>query len=231
MLTRMYQFFRPRYEPETGGGKGGGNTPPAATPPGGDPAAAYQRLLERTNNDATALSRQLYDENYRYREQIRELQGRLPAEGAVVLTAEQAQQWTAYQGLGALADIQAGLQARDTATQELTTLKRGNLLRDVAEALNLNADGRQVLTTIGGDREFVIKDETVNGKAVRAVYIKDGDKETAFKAYAETNWRAFLPALTSQAEQRPAIGTPRTQPQGGQGTPPQEQPRRPATRL
>lgn len=196
-----------------------------ATQPPADPAAAFQRLLERHQNDATALSRQLYEENYRYRDQIRELTTRLPADGATVLTTEQAASWQAYQQLGAVADIQTGLQASQTAQQELTALKQDLTLRDVAAAMRYDLD---VLRAIGGTLTYLIKDEQVNGKPSKAIYIKDGDKETPIAQFESGAWSKFLPSLKLQPE-RPAIGTPHQQLQ--QPTQGAQPPRKPTVRL
>ena len=91
-----------------GGSSGGGQQPPAS---GADPLAAFQRLLERTGSDAAQLARQLFDENYRHRERIRELERSVPAQGAAILTPEQAQAWQAYQQLGVPDQVQQTIQA------------------------------------------------------------------------------------------------------------------------
>jgi hypothetical protein len=206
MRLRLHSLF----DPETGGGTGGGGTqnPPA----GNDPAAAFSNLLARSS-DAAALARQLFEENFRYRTELRDLQRQVPAQGAVVLTAEQAQAWTAYQQLGAPGDVQ-------TAIQQGKTLKRDLELRDVASAANYSID---VLRTLAGELAFEVRDEQKDGKSVKAVYVKADGKDIPVETYATQQWAAFLPALqpTPPAGQVGAPHTGATNPPGTHGqTPP-----------
>lgn len=206
------------------------NPAPPAAPPAtqGDPSAAFQRLLERNNSDALRLAEQLYRENHDYRERNRTLQGQLPAQGAVVLSSEDAARWQQYTQLGAIPDLQTAIQERQTLQTELATLKQDAVLRDVADTAKVKFS---VLKTVGAGLEYVIKDETVSGKPAKVVYIKDGETETKLDDYANTHWADFLPALRAQTETpRPAIGTPQrvqTQQQQTQAqTPQQTDPRR-----
>lgn len=217
----MRFHLHPLYEAEGGQGGAGGNggqQPPA----GSDPLAAFQNLLNRSS-DAAALARQLFDENYRYREQLRDAQRQVPAQGAVVLTPEQAQAWAAYQQLGAPTEVQ-------TQVQQAQQLKRDLELRDVASAAGYSIE---VLRTLAGDLAFEVKDETKDGKAVRTVYVTpQGGQATPLETYASTQWAAFLPALRPQAAAAgqtgaPAIGA--TNPAGahGQQPPPAFDPKNP----
>jgi hypothetical protein len=210
VLLHFISSLRPRFEGDSGGGSGAGGNQ------GGDPAEGFKRLLEKNGSDALRVAELLHRENYTEREQNRALkeqlaaaQGKVPAEGAIVLTPEQAQAWQAYSGLGDIASIQAAIAERDTTKGELATIKRDLELRDVASIANYKP---AVLRQLAGDAQFVIKE--ADGK--RSVSVKDGDKETPIADYAKTKWADFLPAL--QVEQaRPAIGTPQTR---SGGTPP-----------
>ncbi len=231
MRYRLFLTRRPLLEPDTGGGQGsGGNGGSGQGQQGGqDDRQNLQGLLTRHNNDAMAVIATLLSENHSLRDERRQLRNQLPGEGNLVLSGEQAQQWHAYGQLGALADVQAALKERETAQSELKTLKRDLELRDVAAAAGYNLD---VLRTLAGEAAFAIKDEQKDGKAVKVVTVKDGDKEIPIEEYAKTNWAAFLPALKPAVEQpQRAIGTPRTpQRQATQpGAPGQEQKRRPTS--
>lgn len=203
-----------------GGGGSGASTPPPAT--GSDPLAAFQNLLSRSS-DAAALARQLFEENYRYRTELRDLQGRLPAQGAAVLTPEQAQAWAAYQQLGAPADVQQTIAAHGT-------LKRDLELRDVAAAAGYA--GVEVLRTIAGDLAFEVKDETKDGKAVKTVYVKEKDGQAMpLETYEAQKWAAFLPALrpaaAAAAAGAPSTGATNPQTQRGQAQQIQIDPKNP----
>jgi hypothetical protein len=222
MLLHLISALRPRYEGDPGGGTGGGNpnpTPapaPASAPAPNDDRPSIQGLMQRHNNDAMGVITTLLTENYGHRDRIRQLQSQLPAQGAVVLTSEQATAWASYQQLGAPDALTTQLKERETVQGELATLKQDLLLRDVAAAAKYDVD---VLRTIGGDLTYLIKDEQVNGKSEKRVYIKDGDKETLLADHAKTQWGKFLPSLqlADATPARPAIGTP-------QARTPQQQP-------
>lgn len=165
----------------------------------GNPVAGLQALLARHNNDAMGVAGTLFAENYQYREQIRQLreqlqaaQLRVPAEGTVVLTAEQANAWAAYQGLGTVEVITQGLKDKDTAQGELTSLRRAATLRAAAETAGFDPD---VLGTLAGGLEFELRDVTTDGKTVRAAFVKDGQNQLRLEEYAQQKWKKFTPAL------------------------------------
>ncbi|HEU4327373.1 MAG TPA: hypothetical protein VFS21_29820 [Roseiflexaceae bacterium] len=218
------------------GGTGAGNGGQQGGQGGQDPTQAFQNLLARNNNDGIRLAEQLYRENHDLREQRRTLQGQVPAQGAVVLTGDDATAWQGYRQLGDLTAVQTAIQERATAQGELAKLQRSVTLRDVADLAGYD---REVLTTIGGELTYIIKDEQVEGKATKQVYVKDGDQETAITKYAEQKWQKFMPSLklapaTGGAPPRgtPAPTTRTTQGQQQQGQQPAgEAPRRSGIRL
>jgi hypothetical protein len=75
-------------------------TDPSLTNPTADPAAAFQRLLEQNKNDGIAVASKLFDENFRYRGEVRDLKKKVPVEGSVVLSADEAKEWEAFKALG-----------------------------------------------------------------------------------------------------------------------------------
>jgi hypothetical protein len=175
-----------------------------------------QGLLQRHQGDAMAVIATLLSENHSLRDERRTLRGQLPSQNAVVLSAEQAQQWQAYQQLGAIDAIQTRLQERETFHGELTGLRRGTLIRDAAEAAGYKAS---VLDKLPGaaDLTFEVRETEKDGRREKAAFVKDKDgKETPIADYAKSNWADFLPAL--QTSQQPA-GTTFVQQHAG-GTPP-----------
>ena len=208
-ILRTISALRPCYEPDTGGagagtGNPGGGNPNPATPPADD-RQNLQGLLQRHNNDAMAVIATLLSENHGLRDERRTLRGQIPAQGAVVLTAEQATAWQSYQQLGALDALQQQLQGAQTAQTELASLKRSALIRDAAEVAGYKASVLGKLP--GADKlDFQIREVEQDGKKAKSVVVKDGDKETPLDAYAKTNWSDFLPALQA-AQQSGQQGT------------------------
>jgi hypothetical protein len=223
-----YRFFslHPFREADAGGAGSGNQGGQGSAELDARIAQAVQGLLARNSGNSEAALGLLLREAHGYRERIRELEGQVPAQGSVVLTTEQGTTWQSYQQLGAPDALTAALKERETAQSELKTIRRDLELRDVAAAAGYSLD---VLRTLAGELSFVVKDEQKDGKAVKVVAVKDGDKETPIDEYAKAKWAAFLPALRPEAQQqRVAYGTPRQQQQRAQGGTQQEQPRRSA---
>ena len=203
MFTRFLQFFF--YEAD----KGSGGDP---DPKQDDAKPRASDILDRHGSDAIKLAErlatregdnyQLREERRQLREQLAQLQGKLPADGAVVLAGDDATAWEAYRALGKLDELQAALSERETTKSELTTLKRDLELRDVAQIANYKI---AVLKQLAGDAQFAIKE--ADGK--KSIVVKDGEKETPLADYAKARWADFLPAL-QLAPEKAAIGTPLT---------------------
>jgi hypothetical protein len=195
------------FEPDTG------NNPAGTGGTGDMDRQNLQGLLQRHNNDAMAVVATLLSENHSLRDERRTLRGQLPAQGAVVLSPEQATQWQAYQQLGALDVLQGALSERTTLQGQLAGLQREKLIGDVAAI----GDGSRpwkasVLGQLpGADKlEFAIGETTKDGKQVKIVTVKDGDKQTPLADYASAHWADFLPALqAAPAVQQSGTNWPR----------------------
>jgi hypothetical protein len=193
----LINFFSRLFDPDTGGGGSGS---------GGDDAnvtGSFQRRLERFNNDAMLMANELYRENYReresnrrLREQVTELQRRVPAEGAHVLTAEQAALWTSYQALGAPQELQQRIEQGQTAIAERDNLRRETTIRTAAEVAGYKPS---VLTTLAEKDKLALSVRENNGTR-EAVVTVEGQQPVLLTAYAEQHWADFLPALTSQSQ-------------------------------
>jgi hypothetical protein len=178
-----------------------------------DKDGAFQRLLDRYKNDGIAMAEKLFSENYAYRTQIRDLerqvlevQSKAPAEGAIVLTGNDAQTWAAYQALGKPDELKQGLEEKTQLQGKLQNMERETTLRTVAETVGYKAGVLANLDKIakaeGKALSFDVRETTVDGKTVKAAYVKDGDKELPLTEYATTNWADFIPALTVQGTQQ-----------------------------
>jgi hypothetical protein len=215
----MLRSFIARYHEQEGGGSGGSG--------GNDDAnvnSSFQRRLERFNNDAMLMANELYRENYReresnrrLREQVTELQGRIPAEGAHVLTGDDVARWQAYTQLGQPTELQQRIEAGTTAIQERDSLRRDTAIRQAADVAGYKPS---VLARLAGDIPITIRDNNGQNEVVVTV---DG-KDVQLTVYAEQHWADFLPALTAQSQgtQQQRAGVPFV-PQAGNGTPPKPQ--------
>lgn len=183
-------------EDDSGGSSDPGSDLPNAV------VKAFEKLLERKGGDASAVAQMLFQENKSYRDKISELSGKVPTEGAVVLSADEAKEWQAYRALGAVTDIKQGLEQRTQLQGQLDDAKRGETLRTVAEAAGYKPS---VLTQLdrmakaqGKALTFEVRDTQADGKTVAISYVKDGETEHSLADYAAAQWADFLPALAVQ---------------------------------
>lgn len=196
---RRLFFFDPDRGGTSGGGGGGG-----AAPQGDQERQQLQGLLQRHNNDAMAVIATLLAENHTLRGERRDLRERIPGQGAVVLTAEQATQWQTYQQLGAPDALRTQLDERETAQKELGQLRRERDVRAVAEVVNYKAN---VLLDRAQGLELEVAEVEENGAKQKRAFVKSKDgQRTRLEEYAQANWADYLPAL--QVEQQPKQAAP-----------------------
>lgn len=186
-------------DPDNPGG-GGGNPAP-------DPSAAFQRLLEKNNNDGVRLAASLFDDNYRQREQIRQLTAKMP-EGSVVLTGDDAKDWTAFKALNVeMKDVKAAIKDAPDLRKQNKELAAMEQYRELAE---IGLDGKKLKVSVLKDLLNKYPDATFrfatekaqDGKTdVRKAYIKsaaDGT-ETDFATFSAQNLTDYLPSLKVDA--------------------------------
>ncbi len=202
---------------------GDGSGTPTPDPQQPDPAQpnpqqGFERLVQRQGG-ADAAAFLLYQENHSYREklrqaeqQLRDLQGKLPGEGTVILDADKAKTWEAYLALGAPDEVK---KVRD----EYNGLKREAHFRTIAEAHGFNP---VVLAGLPGAADLTIElgEETLNGNTNKVAYVVQADgKKIALPDYAKQTWGPFLPALQAAPAQQSGQGkgTPFVRQQTGNG--------------
>jgi hypothetical protein len=177
--------------------------------------------LIRREGGADATAQLLFQENREHRQRIRELEQRVPGEGAVVLTGDQAAAWQTYQGLGAPTDVQQRLTAAEQAQNELAGLRRAEQIRGVAEAAGYKPG---VLQKLAEGLTLELREEQRDGQTARVPYVVSGEGQqqqaTPLADYAQQHWADFLPALSAQQQQQPpqggGVAYPRQQGGGGQ---------------
>lgn len=163
-------------------------------------AVAFERRLAQMNGDATRLAEQLYRDNYEQREELRTLRAARPADGAVVLSPEQAAHWQAYQQLGTPEALTTERTQAQHLQERAARLEREQTLRRAAEVANLRPNVLARLPDLPAVE--VQEGETPSAFAVPA----DGQR-VALTDYVAQHYADFLPALTSEAHS-PASRTP-----------------------
>lgn len=202
----MAQMLLHNTDPNAGGGGGGGQ----------DPASAFQNLLNQHKNDGIAVASKLFDENFGYREQIRTLKKKVPADGAVVLSGDDAKAWEAFKALNAKPeDLKAAVEKVGELERTNKELAGMESLREIAD---LGLDGSKLKLTVLKDQiakfpEAVISFKTekdANGKEAKVAYIKktEKDSETKFADFAKADLADYLPSLKVSNEANPQQYTP-----------------------
>ena len=198
---------------------GGDKAPADDKDKGGDPPwlAGLANLIARNGGNTSVAAEILYKEKYEQRERIRELEGKVPPAGAVVLTAEQAAQWQAYQGLGAPDALTAALKERDDAKGELAKTQRERTLQQAAEVYGYNP---AVLAKLPGfEQPVALKERTENGKVIRTAVVQAEGGEVPLNELVQRDYAEFLPALQpNQPKGTQGKPFPATAPSGGGGT-------------
>lgn len=195
------------HAPDDGDDPQGGDSPKRPRP--SDLAAQY-------HNDAMRVSERLaevLDDNFKLREKNRALtadlataKAKTPADGARVLSKDEAAQWEVYTALGAPDALKQQLATAEGAQAELTTLKRGELLRTAGEAAGYKSAVLAKLPSLAG-KDLVVKDVEIDGKTAKQAFVAVDGKEHALAAYITEHDPEFLPWLTAEAAAKPS-GTP-----------------------
>jgi hypothetical protein len=196
--TRNPSTFRLLLSPQ---GEGGDTTPSVPDP---DPAKAptadqARKLIDKYGGGEFAVMR-LMEEKFQARERIRELEGKLPPAGSLVLSADEAKDWTDYRGLGSVSDIRKVKKDAETASAEVARRTREDHLSSVADAMKIPAENRKAFLKLAVDGEHVIKDEQDDKKQpVKRVYVKVKDGETEKEMPADEAYAEYLPLLRPAA--------------------------------
>lgn len=152
--------------------------------------------------------------------------GSLPA-GHVAVPAADAQLLAAYKGVGTPEEIKTAITERDTLKTDLTTTKRKELLRNVAEAEGWPL---ALLETAGANLEFELREIEVeqDGKKVKTprghVLVKGADNRVEAKPFsdfaaADAGLKELLPLVEAGRKAKSPEGTPFIR-QGSNSTPP-----------
>lgn len=163
-----------------------------------------QNLLAKHGNDSLALATMLLGENAQLREDKRQLKAKIPAEGSLVLSADEAKKWNAFQELKQEPkEIKKALEKVSTLETENKELSRAESLREAAGAHGYKATVLKELLSKFPEATISLKEETDSKtKATRKVaYITHDGKESSLEGFADANFKDFLPALKAEQAQ------------------------------
>jgi hypothetical protein len=163
---------------------------------GNDPTAAFQNRLKKLDGDAMAFATQLFDENFQLRGQKRELEKKLPADGSLILSKEDAATWEAFNALNMKPEeIAEKVKDTETLTGEIAALKKRDVLRDVAGLQGYKLSVLEDRDKATDGLEYIIKEEGKQGEKRKVAYVKHEGKEVPLEQFASEQWADFVPAL------------------------------------
>jgi hypothetical protein len=179
------------------------NDNPANDKPNADPTQAFQRRLDKYEGDAMKFATALYDENWQLREKNRQLEGKAPSEGSVVLSKTDAERWESYKALGKPDELKQRLDAHATLETQLAEMKQKDVLREVADLHGYKLSVLLDRDKAAGGLKVEIKDDA---KGVKTAFVKDGDKEAPITEFAQQHWADYLPSLKVETATQPRAG-------------------------
>ena len=192
---------------------------------GGDTAGQIQTLQQRldaANGSAAVVAQQLYNELFSLRadfgrkvteierltQENADLKAKLPAEGVVILTGDEVKKWNVVKAV-TLSPEEIKGRLESTADEELTRLRRKDLIREAADAPSFDETVRfksAVLGQVIGDSEMQMRDVTKDNKTRKVAHVKvttdAGEQWMPLAEYAEKHKADFLPSLRIAGDSR-----------------------------
>lgn len=173
----MFERWQPRRDAD--GGSAGGSSDERSE----DKAERASRLVDKHGGDALRLALMIVEretENARYREQLRELKGKVPGDDAVILTGADAARWQQYTALGQPDELEAIKGERDTLATQVREASRAAAITQAAAAEGLHADklAKLLPRLLSADAQIETRETEQDGQKIRQSYVKQGDTET-----------------------------------------------------
>lgn len=210
------------FEADSGGGSGGNDDPPA-------PRNAPSEVINRYGNDTIRMAEKVSElerDNYKLREQRRSLQaenetfkGKVPGEGALVLSKEQVKLWDEYNAFGKPEEVKTALESGKSAIAERDGFTRTATIDSAAKAAHFKPG---LLKMLGRDLNIEVRetelqkeDGTTEKRPAAFVKLKDSagvESETPLRDYFKAQGDDVLASLeageVNQNGAAPQGGTP-----------------------
>lgn len=182
---------------------GGGNV---------DLSAVAAGLLQKASGNPVKVISRLLKENHEGREKVRDLSSKLPPDGAVVLSGDDAKRWETYRSLGDdPAKIKEALDSGAQAIEWKSNHERDQSYSAAAKAGGYNEPLFKRLAAQDGIKVVTKEEANAAGKKVARPYVvNDKGKETALADYVAANWGELADALGGGAGARRAGMPPRS---------------------
>ena len=166
-----------------------------------DVDVVVSELVPKYGNERAAL-RVLADQQLDYRKDIRDLKSKLPKEGAVVLSPEDAKEFEAFRALGKKPkEIAALVTEHASLSTENADLKAEKVTAEAAALLEYKPSVLAKLAKTEGFRTEVRDEQDADGDPIRVPYavVGEGDeaKATPLSEFASSALSDFLPSLTA----------------------------------
>jgi len=154
-------------------------------------------LTGKHGSAETALAK-VIEENFKLREQRRELKAKAAPEGAVILQGEEASLWKTYRELGKPDEIRTALQDRD---QIKATLAKQTRDSNVSEAGKIHGFDSDALLDLWGTDDIEITQTTgKDGKSAKQASVKGADgKLVPFPDFIAQKWPKLAAKLKADS--------------------------------
>lgn len=183
-----------------------------------DKEAFVAGIKAKYNGAADVALSVLGQENFELRKEKRELKSKLPKEDSVILTADEAKIWKAYQDLGVSPkdlkpfielgktpdELKTAVEKVPELEKETKELKQSETYREVAAAYGYKPAVLKRLMADYPDAVFEFKtekDDKEQEHTVALIRNAGDDKDQPFDKFAEEHFADFLPALKVEADQ------------------------------
>jgi hypothetical protein len=170
--------------------------------------SSAQKLLQGKVNDLERDNRKFRERLREYRalgtaEEIKAKLEKVPADGTVAVSADDAKALKAYQELGKPEELKTKIELGVKATMDLAERDRRESALAACRAAGINPEA--LLKLPGADKlKFEVKKEKVDGKDVDVAYVTDtavqGAAPKKLTEHVEATWPEFQSALQAEAD-------------------------------
>lgn len=184
------RWFRRSLHFDSDGGGGGGS----GASDDGVSQEELERQAQQAVEDGRAIQKitRLLEDNYQLRDERRNLQDRLPGEGEVVLSPDQADQLREMGALGEdgtlqVEDVQERLDEAESAQEELEAYRRREARQEVFEAAELNEQAAEDI--LSDDLEYEVEtSENDDGEEEKEAYVVTEDGKRPVQDYIQDEY-------------------------------------------
>lgn len=148
-----------------------------------------QKAADKSQSDLIDELVKVKGENYKLRQ-------RQAPDGGLILDAEQAKRWQAWETLGKPEDVTKSLEQGKKDRAAVEAAEKRQTLSTVAEAAGWDAEAFADLDALAGGLEWTVSEvRGSDGNSVQSVTVKVDGKDLDAQEFAKQRWSKFLPVL------------------------------------